>query len=615
MEVKAYLAVLRRRAWIIIVAALVCVAVVAYGFDKIPPVYEASTSLRVLTPIEGGATYVQFQIYYGNRLANTYVQLASSNAVMEEMQKRLGLVKPPKVTVEAIPDSEIVKITAQASDPKMAVNIANTLAEIVSSQSVNPYVTSTETAPQVLQGRLETLQTEFMKARSNADALVIPYSDISAQITVLTRTINQKEQNYQDLRRQYEDAQVQEAVELYASRIAQQKAIQDLVGKKMDVLGAELEKDKAQLETLTAKQTEYLQQLNQAQHDADTKEANYNSMLNQVDLARIAENIRTNSTGTLMINSAELPTDPIGLNRWIAMVLGGLIGLAAGVVLAFIAESLDNTIYTVEEVEAITGAPSLGTVPSVRVRSLDKLDLLGSFGDNPPLRESFRSIAASLLLQTRSSGANTIMVTSAEPMEGKSLFLAYLAIALAQSRRKVVVVDGDLRLSRQHLMFHLANTQGLSDVLAETTRLEDAIQATPVGNLWLLPGGTEYANPVELLVGPQLPEIIERLSSHYDYVLINSPSYLAVADGELLSEVSQGVIMVTRRKESNKDAIRNTVRMLKEAHAKLLGVVVNSVKPKPRYAYYNRSRGGRVLRPDSGDREQKPPLVEGNIPS
>ncbi len=614
MEVKAYLAVLRRRAWILIVATLICVAVVAYGFDKIPPVYEASTSLRVLTPIEGGATYVQFQIYYGNRLANTYVQMASSNAVMEEMQKRLGLSEPPKVKVEAIPDSEIVKITAQAADPVTAVKIANTLAEIVTTQSINPYMASTETAPQVLESRLATLETEYTKARANADALVKPYSDISAQITVLTRTINQKEQNYQDLRRQYEDAQVQQAVEVYAGLKARQQAIQDLVSQKLTTLGAELDKDKAQLETLTAQQTEFLQQLNTAQREADTKESNYNSMRNQVDLARIAENIRTNSTGTLVVDTAELPTDPIGLSRWMALVLGALVGLAAGVVMAFIVESMDNTIYSAEEVEAITGAPTLGTVPSVRIRSLDKLDLLGSFGDNPPLRESFRSIAATLLLQTRSNATNIIMVTSAEPMEGKSLFTAYLGLALAQSRRKVVVVDGDMRLSQQHLMFHVANTQGLSDVLAETTPLSEAVQPTQIANVSLLPGGTEYANPVELLVGPLLPEVMKELAARYDYVLVDSPSFLAVADSELLAEVSQGVIMVTRRKESSKDAIRNTVRMLKDAHAKLLGVVVNSVKPKPRYAYYNRSRGGRVLRPDT-DHEQKPPLVEGNISS
>ncbi len=613
MDVKAYLAILRRRAWIIVVTTIICTAVVTFGFSRIPPVYQATTSLRVLTPIEGGATYVQFQIYYGNRLANTYVQLASSNIVMQELQKRLGVATLPKITTTAVPDSEIILITVEDANPTLAMNAANQLATILSTQSMDPYINATDTAPAVLQTRLNTMQADYEKARTAADALVKPYSDIGAQITVLTRTINQMEQNYQDLRRQYDNAQVQQAVEAYPTLKAQQQAIMDLVDQKLTALGTQLDQNKAQLEALTAKQTEYLQQLNAAQHDADTKEANYNNMVNQVDLARIAENIRTNSSGTLIVDTAELPTKPVGLTQWMAVLLGALVGMLGGVILAFIVESLDGTVYSVEEVEAITGLPSMGTVPYFRMPSKDKLDLLGSFGDNPMLRESFRSIAASLVMQTNGKGLQTILATSAEPMEGKSVFVSYLAVALAQSRRKVIVVDGDMRLTQQHQLFHMQNNQGFSDVLADQVQLDDAIQQTPIKNVSLLSAGTEYANPVELLVSKKLPEVIERLAESYDYILIDSPSYLAVADGELLTQVSQGVILVTRRKESNKEAIRTTVRMLRDADAQLLGVVVNAVKTKRRYAYYNRSRSGRVLRMETG--EQKPPLTEGNVPS
>ncbi len=614
MEVKAYLSILRRRAWIILVAILVCSAVITFGFDKIPPVYEASTSLRVLTPIEGGATYVQFQTYYGDRLANTYVQLASSNLVLQELQKRLGIETLPKISVTAAPNSEIVSIIVQDSNPLLAMNAANTLASILSSQSVNPYLNTVDTAPQVLQSRLETMQADYLQARKTADDLVKPYSDISAQITVLNRTITQLEQNYQDLRRQVDDSQAQQAAALYAGEKAQQQAVQDMLNQKLDTVSAELDKNKVQLETLSAQQTQYLQELNGAQREADAKESQYNNMLNQVDLARIAENIRTNSTGTMVIDKAEMPVDPIGLKRWMAIILGALIGLVAGIILAFIVESLDTTVYSVDEVEAIAKAPVLGTIPKTRLPSPAKLDLFGSFGDNPPLRESFRSIAASLVLQTRGTKGNAIVVTSAEPMEGKSVFVSYLAIALGQSRRKVVVVDGDMRLSRQHLLFHLPNEKGLSDVLAEQASLEDAIQPTGISNVSVLTGGTEYANPVELLVGNSAEAVVKRLTEDYDFVLVDSPSYLAVADSEVLAGLSKGVILIARRKESNKEAIRDTVRLLREAKANLIGVVVNSVKPKPRYAYYHRSRGGRVLRQDIVDREQTP-LVEGKITS
>jgi capsular exopolysaccharide synthesis family protein len=189
--------------------------------------------------------------------------------------------------------------------------------------------------------------------------------------------------------------------------------------------------------------------------------------------------------------------------------------------------------------------------------------------------EMFRALRTNLRFSHVDRPRRVVLVTSTGPEEGKSTVLANLAVSLAQSGRRTVVIDTDLRRPSLHRLFELGRSRGLADYLAGDALLEDALRPTQIEGLDALPCGTLPANPAELIESARLQELLRVLRERYDYVLLDSPPAGGLIDASLLAGLADGVLLVVEPRRFDWRILRGTVRQLERSGARLYGVVLN----------------------------------------
>jgi len=183
------------------------------------------------------------------------------------------------------------------------------------------------------------------------------------------------------------------------------------------------------------------------------------------------------------------------------------------------------------------------------------------------------------------------LITSAVKGEGKSFISAALAIAFAQTGKRVVLVDADMRKPDLHRMLGVDGSVGLANVLRDTASLDNALCDTPIGTLKLLPAGTlpkesDAATPAELFSSEAMQHLLQRLREQFDLVLIDTPPMLVVSDASILAPMTDGVLLVVELGYVTKTAVQQVKEQLELAQAKLLGVVINKASRKRGYDYY-----------------------------
>jgi capsular exopolysaccharide synthesis family protein len=274
-----------------------------------------------------------------------------------------------------------------------------------------------------------------------------------------------------------------------------------------------------------------------------------------------------------------------------------LLGLLAGLGLAFLAERLDPRIHTTEEVRELTDAPVIATVPVTRTRrSFDRGKRL--FERDSPQQEAMRRLPAHFARHP----IKTLLVTSASANEGKTSIVANAASVLARSGNNVVAVDGDLREPALHAAFGLPNTVGLSDVLRTEIPLESAIQSFEPGRLSVVTSGALSADAHELLGSRRMEMALAELEDAFDAVIVDSPPFLPVSDAAILAGTVRQVLVVVSRGQSRRDAVTRMLHDLARIEANVIGVVINRAAAESAYSSY-RSPRLRAVGEDAEDGE------------
>jgi len=327
-----------------------------------------------------------------------------------------------------------------------------------------------------------------------------------------------------------------------------------------------------------------------------------------------------------VVDPAEVPETPFSPDKKQNLILALLFGLFGGVGLCFLLEYLDNTVKGPEEVEKLTGLPSLGVIPFLEQEDshgrgrryseyeseehkkalsseetkpkMKDIELVNHLYPRLPISDDYRTVRTSILLSHAESPPKVIAFTSSLPVEGKSSTLVNIAVAFAQLDKKVLVIDSDIRKPRLHRIFKLGNIGGLSGYLAGKLELKDAIQKTSIKNIWLLSSGPVPPNPSELLNSAKMKEMVEGVKKAFDIVLLDTPPILATIDAVIISTLVDSTIMVLKAGEISRKPFLSAVEELKRANAKIIGVVFNGLKasqgkyfyrgyyPYYRYGYY-----------------------------
>ena len=206
-----------------------------------------------------------------------------------------------------------------------------------------------------------------------------------------------------------------------------------------------------------------------------------------------------------------------------------------------------------------------------------------------PISEAFRSLRTSLHFLSPNREYRTLLLTSAGPSEGKSTVLSNLAVTLAQSGKRVVIVDADLRRPVQHKVFGLENGTGLTNHLVGENPLDEVIQESGVENLWIITSGPIPPNPSELLEAPRMRSLIQELRDGYDLVLLDSPPVLPITDAAVMASQVDGVLLVIRSGQTRVELAKEAKETIEKSRGKIIGTILNQVRYEGddyRYYYY-----------------------------
>ncbi|MCX5707982.1 MAG: polysaccharide biosynthesis tyrosine autokinase [Candidatus Omnitrophica bacterium] len=536
------------------------------------------------------------------------------NRVVSELQ---GVIETERVV-----NTNMIKIVATSGNPKEAMELANSVAQVYLASNLKEKNRQATQEREFIEEQLKTIES---KLRSMEESLR-QYGQGADQIKI-SEPIEQKLLELQ--------FKLAELLQKYTQKHPQVIQLKDQI-KSMEV----------QVHGVSGQQLEY----SRLTREVEVNKKLYSTLKEKLEEARISEAQKVSAVS--IVNPAVLPTSPISGDNSLKILMGAFLGLILGVALAFIFETLDTSIGTIEDVENVIKLPVLGVVPPIeyevnaqrgfveriqaRFNPKEKTDaeerfvhLFSHYQPQSPTTEAYRNIHTNLKL---SPARKTILITSSGPREGKSSVACNLALVMAQIGLKTVLVSADLRRPILAKVFGIKREPGLNELIMGTVGLDSAlnnitdillgeigleeIRKTPgIENIWILPTGHLPPNPVEILESKVLVEIIEKLKSRFDVVILDAPPVLPVTDSSLLAPKVDCVVLVYEIGRTSREGLMRAKVQLESAGAKIAGVVLNhtqtqteGISPYPyyhKYKYYGKELEKKASSQKGAEKKEK----------
>lgn len=363
------------------------------------------------------------------------------------------------------------------------------------------------------------------------------------------------------------------------------------------------------------------------QREAKVNNNIYMMLREKFEENRIAE---AGQIGSIRIVDWSDPSrNPVKPNIRLNIIFGLLIGFGLGIVITFLREYLDSALKTVEDIERL-GFPVMGAIPYI---SPDKISKHGKgtnrtaayiasrlITHNAPkshIAEAYRSLRTNILYARVDDPIKTILVTSPGPGEGKSTSAANLAITFAQMGTRTLLIDTDLRRPVLDVIFRRHTGKGLIDVLVGTRTLDDAIEMTRIRNLFLLSSGRTPVKPSEFLASKRMEKLIKKIQTLFDLIIFDSPPIIPVTDAAILGTKMDGIVMVVKAGETDREALVRSRIILENVNANILGVLINGIKSDYMYGsyyyHYSYSEKGKSARGQSNGKRHGHERMEDSV--
>ncbi len=295
-----------------------------------------------------------------------------------------------------------------------------------------------------------------------------------------------------------------------------------------------------------------------------------------------------------IIDSAEVPQAPVSPNMKLNLTMGLMAGLILAVGVAFFLEFIDDSLKSTEEVERYIKKPIYGIIPRISEQRLLEDDdgprsatrnLVTKHSPKSPISESFRTLRTNIHYAQPDKTASQILITSAGPSEGKSTVVSNLALTIANTGKKTILIDCDLRKPNIHNFFELSRDPGITTILTQEQTREQVMRDSGVENLWVIPSGPIPPNPTEMLGSQAMKDLVAELSDEFDMVLLDSPPVVAVTDAAILSSFIQSTLLVVELGRARASGVNRAVDLLEKVNANLMGLVTNNISAGYRYDY------------------------------
>ncbi len=726
IDLLEYWRVVVKRKWVLVTFAAVLVVFVAVLSFTTTPLYRATASLLIDEP---GASMLNIQDVlngeyyrpdYMGTYFNTQLRLLSSRSLAERVAKKINFAARPEyrasrtsspdiirgikgilsfrwlvpqkktsaspvtrtspspdysgyaftvlggLSIAPIPETRLVLVSFTSTNPTLAADTVNTLAEEFVSYSVESRYQATKQTSDFLSDTIAQLR-EDLKAKQDdlqrygkeknllylndkESSVVNTFADVNKAYSDARIDRYNKESIYRELRNlninalpdSVNNPTIQSLKTAFSVAKADYEEKRKIYGPEFPEMvkaSTRLETAKGQLEdeirkAVNAAEADFRAAVNKENNlkglldnqRKDVLTSNNNALLYK-SLATEVESIQTllstlvakqneiqvssqlgglRTSNIKIVDRALVPGGPFTPNTKRNLMMALFLGLFGGLGLIFLVEFLDNTLKTPEEVEKLTGLPSLGVIPHLSADGLKKrYDRYGrydySYGSETEIREEtipevseielinllfpkfsiaedYRTVRTSILFSHADGAPKTISFTSTLPQEGKTATASNLAISFAQLEGKVLLIDADLRKPRLHKVFKMPNTGGLSGFLTGKTAFEDAVQKTDIENIWIISSGPHPPNPAELLNSKRMRDLMALVKERFDTVLIDTPPVLAVIDPVIVSSMVDSTIFVVRAGKTTRRALAKAVNEVRKAKAEIIGAVFNEVK-------------------------------------
>jgi len=322
------------------------------------------------------------------------------------------------------------------------------------------------------------------------------------------------------------------------------------------------------------------QQLLDLQRQITVNESLYTLLLERLEEAKISEAAVVGNAA--IVDPATIPQSAVKPNKRLSLAIGGVLGIFLGMLMVFLAEYLDKTLKTEEEIERFSRQPIIGRIPTIEgIRE----EMYVEKNPTAPSAESMK-LAASNLSFTMGDG-KTVAVTSVLPTEGKSFVIANLAYSMASSGQRVILVDFDMRRPRVEKILKSTKKQyGVTDVIMGKVELESVIERY-TDNMDFIGVGTVPPNPTIVLSSKNVDVLLEKLKEKYDRILIDMPPAVVTSDVSLVGNKLDGMVLVVKPGRAIRDGLRIVIDNLKTVGVRILGVIVNGVDEKNSSYYYH----------------------------
>lgn len=551
LDLGELIAIISKRFWLIVAFVLLGTIAAVFVNTMMRPMYEATVLLMINKEDAGKidaspyGSFMSEEDYY-----RTQYQLLESRSLLERVYEQMDLnqyeqfANPNGVKklhgalkIDPITRSRLVNVRVRAYDPQLAAEIANAVANTFVAENVSNRI---------------SMGQDVIRALESSENSPAEQELLNSMPQVVNSDF------IKSLKQQVADLESQKA-ELAAKYTNQHPALLSVNG---------------QLSALKA-------QINQ-------------------ETRRLVQSIKIELSGQFsgnnirVVDPAIVPVNPVLPRKVVNLAIGMFVGGLLGLLIVFALEFLDQSIDSSEDLENKLHIPFLGFVPKEKRKERENEYATMLKQGNFLLAENIRNIRTMLGFALADKPNAPFLITSAVQGEGKSNLSSNLLVALAQSGKKVLLIDGDLRRSRLHKIFHLSLDKGLSNIWSSDAKKADYAsniqKVADVKNLYVMTSGQRPPNPAELLMTPKLNDFLAWAQKNYDQVIVDCPAILPVADTMLWGRYIPRAIFLVHCGKTNAKLAQDALNKLEKAGVKLLGAVIGQYKlgglTYGKYGYY-----------------------------
>ncbi|MCG8429584.1 MAG: polysaccharide biosynthesis tyrosine autokinase [Candidatus Omnitrophica bacterium] len=618
LNIRDYLRIFKKRKFIIFATFLIVSAASSIFFSKQKSVlYEASTTIKISEHKTIAGLLTEWVVYNPGNVMESEAKAIKGYRVMSKVAARQGMITADTpegqvnrivgelqqaVSAEQIGNTNLIGITVVWDDPRWAMELADLTAEVFIEENLLAKSKQARNARQFIQEQLAAIEARLLAAEEQLKGF-----DAGARRVKLAEPVKQQLVAL--------EAKRMELLQKYTRKHPQ--VIQ--LGKQISEVEAQIDSTDLSQEDLAYSRLDRERQINQKL---------YAMLKEKLEEARINEAQKVSDIS--VVNPAVLPAAPIsGGMENLNVVIGSFMGMVMGVALAFVLETLDTSIGTIEDVERVVKLPVLGVIPSFerikqkresfigRLRNrvfahpqdTDKekaVRLIAHYEPRSVITEAYRNIHTNLKLD---KSRRTILVTSSSPQEGKTTVCSNLGIVMAQVGLKTLIISTDLRRPTIDRSFGIRSEPGLNELIRGTATCDDVLNnitdmllgdmsfedirmTAGLDNLWIIPPGRLCSNPVELLESKGMVNLVSKVKGEFDVVIFDAPPVLPVTDASLLAPLMDAVVIVYEIGRTSRDALMRTKTQLESVGGRMAGVILNhtrsEVEVMTNYPYYYR---------------------------